>query len=418
MSDTLRDQLLSLKVMRLARPKFHENTCVPVDPMDSMSSLIGSAVCKMTGQKEADIPVSEYLMVPQVFDNLYLGETFTFYICVQNESTQKATEICVKIDLQTTNQRITLAPTMEEANATLSSGEHLGQIVSHEIKEVGQHMELSPCYRLVCAVTYKTPGDDKMFFRKYFKFPVLKPIDVKTKFYNAENNDVYLEAQIQNTSELPMVLEKIVLEPSDFYLASEVLPSVNEKDDDREQRYLNQSDIRQFLYCLKPNIADYSLNYYKGGTSIGKLDMIWRTTMGERGHLQTSSLQRIVSLSFFDAFILFLAPGYGDIRLTVEKIPAVVKLKEVFEVSCKLHNCSERSLDLILTLDGSLQPNLIFTCVSGVRLGQLRPNVVVDFSFQLLPIQAGLQSISGIRVTDTFLKRTYEHDEIGQVLVV
>lgn len=401
MGDALRDQLLSLKVMRLARPKFHENVCLPIDPLDPMSVLIGSAVCKMTGQEEADIPVSEYLMIPQIFDNLYLGETFTFYICVQNESTQKATEICLKIDLQTTNQRVTLAPKMEEANAILEAGEHLGHVVSHEIKEVGQHI-------LVCAVTYKTPLNEKMFFRKYFKFPVSKPIDVKTKFYNAEdnlNNDVYLEAQIQNTSALPMMLEKVVLEPSDFYLATEISPPSAESEDDLEQRYLNPMDVRQFLYCLKPNIADYSLNYYKGGTSIGKLDMVWRTTMGERGHLQTSPLQRI-------------APGYGDLRLTVEKIPAVVDLKQIFEMVCRLHNCSERSLDLVLTLDGTLQPGIVFSCVSGVHLGQLRPSSVVDFTLQLLPLQAGLQSISGIRVTDTFLKRTYEHDEIAQVLVI
>lgn len=399
MGEALKDQLLSLKVMRLARPKFHENVCVPIDPVDSMSLLIDSAVCRMTGQEEADVPLSQFLMVPQVFDNLYLGETFTFYICVQNESSQKANDICVKIDLQTTNQRVSLSSKLEEANAALESGEHLGQVVSHEIKEIGQHI-------LVCAVTYKAPGDEKMFFRKFFKFPVTKPIDVKTKFYNAEdnlNNDVYLEAQIQNTAAIPMVLEKVVLEPSDFYLASEISPTGSESDS--EQRYLNPMDVRQFLYCLKPNIADYSLNYYKGGTSIGKLDMMWRTTMGERGHLQTSPLQRI-------------APGYGDLRLTVEKIPAVVELKQIFEVVCRLHNCSERSLDLVLTLDGNLQPGIIFSCVSGVQLGQLRPNSVVDFTLELLPIQTGLQSISGIRVTDTFLKRTYEHDEIAQVLVV
>lgn len=41
-------------------------------------------------------------------------------------------------------------------------------------------------FRLVCAVNYKSSADEKMYFRKFFKFPVTKPIDVRTKFYNAE----------------------------------------------------------------------------------------------------------------------------------------------------------------------------------------------------------------------------------------
>lgn len=46
--------------------------------------------------------------------------------------------------------------------------------------------------------------------------------------------------------------------------------------------------------CWKDDID----SWYRGGTSIGKLDMVWRTNMGERGRLQTSALQRMVRLPF------------------------------------------------------------------------------------------------------------------------
>ncbi|VDK67397.1 unnamed protein product [Litomosoides sigmodontis] len=407
MTETMKEQLLTLKVMRLARPKFYENTCMPVDPADATSQLIASALCRLTGQEAADMPVGKYLMAPQKFENIYLGETFTFYVCVQNISDKVVTDICVKTDLQTTSQRNALPSQLQEANALLEPGKCLGEVITHEIKEIGQHI-------LVCAVSYKTPKSE-MYFRKFFKFPVTKPIDVRTKFYNAEdnlNNDVYLEAQIQNTSELPMVLEKVTLESSDFYISSEISPPETESGS-VEQSYLNPTDVRQYLFCLKPKTADYSLNYFssnKGhilchlrkGTSIGKLDMVWRTSMGERGRLQTSALQR-------------MAPGYGDLRLTIEKIPATVKVLQPFCMVCRLHNCSERSLDLVLTLDDKLQPNIAFCSTSGVELGQLPPNSTTDFSLELLPLTPGLQSISGIRITDTFLKRTYEHDDIAQV---
>lgn len=55
------------------------------------------------------------------------------------------------------------------------------------------------------------------------------------------------------------------------------------------------------------------------------------------------------------------------------------------------YNFSERSLDLVLTLDDKLQPNIAFCSTSGVELGQLPPNSTTDFSLELLPLTPGLQ---------------------------
>ncbi|OZC11315.1 hypothetical protein X798_01731 [Onchocerca flexuosa] len=129
-------------------------------------------------------------------------------------------------------------------------------------------------------------------------------------------------------------------------------------------------------------------------------------------HFYSSSSNKITLFLFFCS-----APGCGDLRLTIEKIPATVKVLQPFSMVCRLHNCSDRSLDLVLTLDDKLQPNIVFCSTSGVQLGQLSPNTTTDFSLELLPLTPGLQSISGIRVTDTFLRRTYEHDDIAQVFV-
>lgn len=53
-----------------------------------------------------------------------------------------------------------------------------------------------PHFRLVCEVHYTTPAGLPQSFRKFFKFQVLKPLDVKTKFYNTETDEIYLEAQV------------------------------------------------------------------------------------------------------------------------------------------------------------------------------------------------------------------------------
>lgn len=69
--------------------------------------------------------------------------------------------------------------------------------------------------------------------------------------------------------------------------------------------YLQPMDTRQYLYCLKPK-PEYAekAGVIKGVTVIGKLDIVWKTNLGERGRLQTSQLQRMVLGCFFKSVLL------------------------------------------------------------------------------------------------------------------
>ena len=61
--------------------------------------------------------------------------------------------------------------------------------------------------------------------------------------------------------------------------------------------YLNPLDVRQYLFCLLPTSELRQDSYkLKEVTNIGKLDITWRTNMGEKGRLQTSPLQRMVCI--------------------------------------------------------------------------------------------------------------------------
>ncbi|CCD68178.2 putative trafficking protein particle complex subunit 13 homolog [Caenorhabditis elegans] len=386
-------QLLALRVMRLARPKFAPVDGFSHDPVDptGFGELLAGKVSEISKESRQDLPIGEYLIAPQMFENIYLGETFTFYVNVVNESEKTVSSVSLKCELQTSTQRVVLPCSVQDA--TIESSKCEGQVISHEVKEIGQHI-------LICSVNYKTSNGENMYFRKFFKFPVSKPIDVKTKFYSAENQDVYLEAQIENTSNANMFLEKVELDPSQHYNVTSI---AHEDEFGDVGKLLKPKDIRQFLFCLTPADVHNTLGY-KDLTSIGKLDMSWRTSMGEKGRLQTSALQRI-------------APGYGDVRLSVEKTPACVDVQKPFEVSCRLYNCSERALDLQLRLEQPSNRHLVFCSPSGVSLGQLPPSQHVDFSLNVFPVTVGIQSISGIRITDTFTKRIYEHDDIAQIFV-
>lgn len=84
----------------------------------------------------------------------------------------------------------------------------------------------------------------------------------------------------------------------------------------------------------------------------------------------------------------------------------------------KLHPSS--SLCLALTLLSSVQGLQVGPWQNRQSLGAGEPRVVCDsriFS-KLRPLCFSQQSVSGLRLTDTFLKRTYEYDDIAQVCVV
>ncbi|KTG31109.1 hypothetical protein cypCar_00030907 [Cyprinus carpio] len=273
-----------------------------------------------------------------LYRNIFLGETFSSYISVHNDSNQVVKDILVKADLQTSSQRLNLSAS-NSAVSELKPECCIDDVIHHEVKEIGTHI-------LVCAVSYTTQTGEKLYFRKFFKFQVqsnfsfnsilnqvLKPLDVKTKFYNAETDEVFLEAQIQNITTSPMFMEKVSLEPSMMYNVTE-------------------------------------LNNVSAGIE----------------------------------------------RLSLELIPDTVSLEEPFDITCKITNCSERTMDLVLEMCNTRS---VHWCgVSGRQLGKLSPSASLSIPLKLLSSVQGLQSISGLRLTDTFLKRTYEYDDIAQVCVV
>ncbi|KAI6214333.1 hypothetical protein M3Y94_00255100 [Aphelenchoides besseyi] len=396
----VRSHALVFRVMRLAKPKFYEATTMSVDSSDEFALDISTALQNYTGQESTEIPLTNYLLAPQSIDNIYLGETFTFYMTVSNSSdSDVCTNVTVQASIQTQTQKHILNSKYQDGNAQLEPQNSIGQVISHEIKETGQHI-------LVCEVNYMLNNTESLSLRKFFKFPVEKPIDVRTKFFSTEDNlceDVYLEAQIQNLCTSAITLERVDLHPSSFYKRKDSGVSCLSKTNKRSIQ-LNQHDIYQFLFCLSPNLADHSYAQFRGVSTIGNLDIRWRTQMGEPGRLQTSQLTRV-------------APSYGDLRLLVEKIPGQVQLKELFHVDCRVMNCSERSLDLILTLDNEKKRPFLFASPSGVHLGHVLPNTSAHFHLEVLALEKGVQFLSGIRITDAFLKRTYDFDDLAQVLV-
>lgn len=393
------DHLVALKVMRLTKPALISPKIVTCDFKDLPGNILNNFLkddATAVVQMET-LAAGQFLLLPQSFGNIYLGETFSCYVCVHNETTQTVQSVSIKADLQTSSQRIPLS-TQNQSPVMLDVDETLSDVIHHEVKDLGTHI-------LVCEVTYMSIYNTLASFRKFFKFEVMKPLDVKTKFYNAESDDVFLEAQVQNITSGPITLEQVSLESSQHF----TVKSLNEVDDGSSVfgyvTLLQPQESCQYLYCLTPkeNISKEN-KIIVAAKNIGKLDIVWRSNLGEKGRLQTSQLQRIT-------------PDYGDIRIIYENLPSKVTVDEPFTFKCKIVNASERTLDLILKLR-SLQDSSILWCgISNRKLGPLEPGNMKYIDLTALPVSTGLHIITGVSLVDLFLKRTYDYDDIASVYV-
>lgn len=64
------------------------------------------------------------------------------------------------------------------------------------------------------------------------------------------------------------------------------------------------------------------------------------------------------------------------------------------------------------------KPAVLWTGISNRPLEKIDPNHSVEVELKLLPIMPGLQSISGLKLIDLFLKRTYDYPDLAQILVL
>jgi trafficking protein particle complex subunit 13 len=180
--ETQVEHMLALKVMRVTRPTLiNFGNSIFTEKSDLLQFDL----------KNNFVPDQQFLQLPQAFGNIYLGETFSSYICVHNCTTHPVNSVSVKCDLQSNSSRVSIPIHANKTIPTsLNQNETLDDVIHYEVKEIGTHI-------LVCEVNYISPSGIPLSFRKFFKFQVLKPLDLTTKFYTSENDVVLLEATVR-----------------------------------------------------------------------------------------------------------------------------------------------------------------------------------------------------------------------------
>lgn len=173
-------------------------------------------------------------------------------------------------------------------------------------------------------VSYKLQSGQIQVFRKTFQFCVKVPLDIKTQFYYTgvfiielyclirsnvgdlfsffqQDTEVYMEAILQNLSLIPMCLENVSLEPSEYFTVNDMnyVPDTSQSTNKLvfgQINRFNPNDCRQYLFCLNPKtILNKDINLMRTVRSYGKFNIAWTSGIGSKGRLQTPQLERTVS---------------------------------------------------------------------------------------------------------------------------
>lgn len=474
---------LSLKIIRLSKPSLSiSSPCPPILP-DSEPWADYARSVHLPGTPESslrDLALSDLLVLPAHFGNIYLGETFSAFVSVNNESLDRVVDVTIKAELQTTSQRFSLVDTSLAGGGSLNQGKlptgspklslDPGKtaefVLSHEIKELGIHI-------LVCSVHYTvtggplTPGsrpeDNKKFFRKFYKFQVQNPLSVKTKVHSLVDGRVFLETQIQNIMTGPMHLDRMRFEPAELFsfvdmnsrsvvpedrqspakpmssLPLTQLSTLSRSSSVRDQNLPteptksvpgspmmspNQDSGEIFGSYLGPQDTRqylFLLVPKPDPSSPGTLNPLVRSTpnLGKLDIIWSTQMGQTGRLQTSQLTRKVPTSVLSEpFELSVISQPASILVEEPFTLKCRLknHHGSE-SLRIKIVLDKSQMKHVLFRGLSEHALGNVPPLSFVDFDLEFFPLYSGLFKISGLKIQELISGYSKEVTALTQVLV-
>ncbi|OMJ08635.1 Trafficking protein particle complex subunit 13 [Smittium culicis] len=431
---------LTLKVMRLAKPQFFPSVYMSLDPAASEtgsevsrmfnasmeaypikygSSNTSQAIAALGASAEIDesikfpmsLPITENLILPDSFGNLFLGETFMSQFLLTNES-------------------------------------------------------LYPLFNVQCSVEMQSPSNKVSLFSNFDAHRntnILNPSD-------SGNNESEIEVQVQNQTEKKMYIDELRLDPSsDFTMTSlnafvvkEDLNNISNKhipksdtnvssdsdviDEDEPVdswlNYIGPKDTQQYLYQLDPkvhhiqyddekiNILDVNvdlLRLTRYQSNLGKLDVIWYFEMCTSGRLQTSKLLRnppglypieLVSVSLKPEENMVLpssdpASDSDDNNKITNRPDFIgindtnrVRLYSPFTLRLTVSNTTENIMNIearvSVPVSRSNMDNsaVIISGLHQLKVSDLKPGSNGAFEFEFLAVELGISSVGDLVLKD------------------
>ncbi|KAJ4976229.1 hypothetical protein NE237_001335 [Protea cynaroides] len=414
---------LAFRVMRLCRPSFHVDSPLRVDPLDLFTGedffddpvaasqlpiLFPQNGNTKTGEPdltyhnrfELQSPIdamglSGLLVLPQAFGAIYLGEAFCTYISINNSSNFEVRDVIIKAEIQTERQRLMLLDTTKAPVESIRSGGRYDFIVEHDVKELGAHT-------LVCTALYSDGDGERKYLPQFFKFIVANPLSVRTKVRSVKES-TFLEACIENHTKSNLFMDQVEFEPAQHWSIAILNADEHSSEINCRTREIFKppiliragGGIHNYLYQLRSSSAQMKSDR---SNILGKLQITWRTNLGEPGRLQTQQ-------------ILGSPIVRQDIELQILDIPSLTVVERPFLVHLNLKNQTGGNrgpFEVWLSQgDPHEEKAIIVNGVQKLVLAQVEAFSSTDFQLNLIATRLGVQKITGIMVLDMSEKKTY-----------
>ncbi|XP_010272687.1 PREDICTED: trafficking protein particle complex subunit 13-like [Nelumbo nucifera] len=421
---------LTFRVMRLCRPSFQVD-----DPLrfDSLDLLTGEDIfddpatvsqaqlprlfhrCNTNTTKPGEVDTYRnryvlqnptdamglpgFLVLPQAFGAIYLGETFCSYISINNSSNVEVKDVIIKVEIQTERQRIMLLDTSKSPVASIHSGGRYDFIMEHDVKELGTHT-------LVCTALYTDGDGDCKYLPQSFKFIVASPLSVRTKVRTVKDI-TFLEACIENHTKSNLYMEQVDFVPAQNWSTTTLKADEHYSEINCQTREIfkppilirSGGGIHNYLYQLRLSSHESTQMKVEGSNVLGKFQITWHTNLGEPGRLQTQPI--------------FGSPiSHKEIKLKIVEVPSITISGRPFLIRLNLTNQTDRKMGPfeVWMSKGNFHEQKAIT-VNGLHkmvLPHVEAFESTDFNLNLVASRLGVQKITGITMFDIKEKKIYD----------
>lgn len=254
---------VGIKVLRLSRPSLHLGT-----------------PCTNDGKAQPPLPTLDLSLVSN-FANVFVGETFSSMFVVSNLSQNSQYNVTVSISIKppSEDEFQLVHPELSSSCVCLDPHACTHHVVNYEVKEDGLHV-------LTATISYSSANNNQQVLRKHYKFSAAPALNVKTKLTElprskrASGSMYTIEAQIENTSPVSVILETLELLPAEGWLCQPIGSPPTHP--------LVPKDVWQYAAIVRRD-ADLPT---KTPVGQGRLTLGWRREpFGERGWLTTGPVK-------------------------------------------------------------------------------------------------------------------------------
>lgn len=315
---------VSLKVLRLSRPTLATQTTLPATEFGGGLDITPSAALAYPSAdtSSSSFPLTPLLTLPAAFGAAYVGETFACTLCANNElapdANKRVSAVKITAELQSSSNKEGLVLELEKAKdgngeeeegqreeeetGEIAPGGTIQRTLRHALKDEGPHVLAVTVTYIETAVGGTISTGRTRTFRKLYQFVAQQLIAVRSKITERKCRDQKagqprqwtLEAQLENVGEASVVVERVWLKAKDGIKSAAVDQPDGDNGDgasNREGVVLKPQDVEQVMFLVsEQNSATAEDDTAAGRTTLGQLNVQWRSAMGERGSLETGWL--------------------------------------------------------------------------------------------------------------------------------